>query len=55
MKSFMTVFCLLSCFTFQYIAQEFKFEKETIDYGKIKKDSDGERTFFIYKYRRLHL
>ncbi|QTD38044.1 DUF1573 domain-containing protein [Polaribacter batillariae] len=26
-------------------AQEFKFEKETIDYGKIAKGSNGERTF----------
>ena len=26
-------------------AQEFKFEKETINYGKIKKGANGERTF----------
>lgn len=26
-------------------AQEFKFEEETINYGKISKDADGERTF----------
>lgn len=26
-------------------AQEFKFEKEIIDYGKINKGSDGQRTF----------
>jgi hypothetical protein len=26
-------------------AQEFKFEKETIDYGKINKGANGERTF----------
>jgi hypothetical protein len=28
-------------------AQEFKFEEETINYGKIAKNSDGERTFIF--------
>lgn len=28
-------------------AQEFKFEKETIDYGKINKGSNGERVFIF--------
>ncbi|MDG1037467.1 MAG: DUF1573 domain-containing protein [Polaribacter sp.] len=28
-------------------AQEFKFEKETINYGKIEKDSNGERVFIF--------
>ena len=30
---------------FSLNAQEFKFEKEIIDYGKIEKGSNGERTF----------
>lgn len=28
-------------------AQEFKFEKETIDYGKIEKGTDGKRKFIF--------
>mgnify|MGYP000663407400 FL=1 len=37
---------LFLCFiTFSIAAQEFKFNKEIIDYGKISLGSDGERTF----------
>lgn len=36
------IFCLIS---FSVKGQEFKFEKELINYGKIKKNSDGERIF----------
>ena len=42
---------LLGCIVFIFFvsfsisSQEFKFEKETIDYGKIEKGSNGERTF----------
>ena len=32
-------------FTFTTNAQEFKFEKETIDYGKVAKGTDGKKTF----------
>ncbi|WP_299670893.1 DUF1573 domain-containing protein [uncultured Polaribacter sp.] len=39
--SFLVIFLI----TFSLHAQEFKFEKETIDYGKIVKGSNGERTF----------
>jgi hypothetical protein len=31
--------------SFSLNAQEFKFEKETIDYGKVAKKSNGERVF----------
>ena len=44
----MKVFGLFSFFvllSFNLNAQEFKFEKETIDYGKIAKGSNGEKTF----------
>ncbi len=37
-----TVICLLSITS---SAQEFKFEKETINYGKIAQGSEGTRTF----------
>ncbi|WP_298778137.1 DUF1573 domain-containing protein [uncultured Polaribacter sp.] len=42
-----TYFTLLLIFTLSlsFNAQEFKFEKETIDYGKIAKGSERERTF----------
>ena len=33
--------------SFSINAQEFKFEKETINYGKIEKDSNGERIFIF--------
>ena len=33
--------------SFSINAQEFKFEKETINYGKIEKDSNGERVFIF--------
>lgn len=36
---------IFSLFSFQISAQEFKFERETIDYGKIEKGSEGTRTF----------
>ena len=38
-------FLLLLCVTLSINSQEFKFEQETIDYGKIIKGSEGERTF----------
>lgn len=44
MKAFGTVLALLFI-SFSLNAQEFKFEKETINYGKIIKGSNGERTF----------
>ena len=44
MKSFGIVLALLFA-SFTINAQEFKFEKETIDYGKIAKGAIGERTF----------
>ena len=40
---FIVLFLGLVCFSSS--AQEFKFEKETINYGKILKGSDGVRTF----------
>ena len=44
MKTIFTLlFIGLVCFSSS--AQEFKFEKETINYGKILKGSDGVRTF----------
>jgi hypothetical protein len=36
---------LVICATLSINSQEFKFEQETIDYGKIVKGSEGERTF----------
>jgi len=44
MKGFFTVL-FLSFIGFSTTAQEFKFEEEVINYGKIEKDSDGERVF----------
>ncbi|QOD61676.1 DUF1573 domain-containing protein [Polaribacter haliotis] len=44
MKTFGTLVIALFI-TFSINSQEFKFEKETIDYGKIAKGSNGERTF----------
>ena len=42
-----TIITTLSLFLFALSmnAQEFKFDKETIDYGNISKGADGERTF----------
>lgn len=42
-----TLYTLLFAFIFTITinAQEFKFDKETIDYGKIVKGSEGKRTF----------
>ena len=38
------------CFiTLTINAQEFKFETETINYGKIALGSEGKRTFRIYQ------
>ena len=42
-KVFLFVLALL--FSMAISAQEFKFEKETINYGKIKKNADGKRIF----------
>ena len=36
---------IIGLFGLSTSAQEFKFEKETINYGKIDKGSNGERTF----------
>ena len=44
MKS-LTSILILFLLSFSINAQEFKFESETIDYGKIDKGSDGERIF----------
>ncbi|PQJ78853.1 DUF1573 domain-containing protein [Polaribacter porphyrae] len=38
-------FILFLFFSLGISAQEFKFEKETINYGKIKKGDDGKRVF----------
>jgi len=46
MKGFFTLL-FLSFISFSAIAQEFKFEEEVINYGKIEKDSDGERVFIF--------
>lgn len=42
-----TIFTLLfiGFIAFSVTAQEFKFENETIDYGKINQGSNGEKTF----------
>lgn len=39
------LFILLSILSLGISAQEFKFEQEIIDYGKIKKGDDGKRIF----------
>ena len=44
MKAFTTVL-LVFFFTIAMNSQEFKFDTETIDYGKINKGADGERIF----------
>ena len=44
MKLFFTVL-FLGLINFSATAQEFKFVEETINYGKIDKDSNGERVF----------
>ena len=41
----LTCILFLSLFSFTISAQEFKFEKELINYGKIAKGSNGERVF----------
>jgi hypothetical protein len=46
MKGFFTLL-FLSFIGFSATAQEFKFEEEVINYGKIEKDSDGERVFIF--------
>ena len=44
MKVIFTVL-VLGLISFSATAQEFKFEEETINYGKIDKGSDGKRVF----------
>jgi hypothetical protein len=44
MKTFGTLVVVLFI-SFTMNSQEFKFEEETIDYGKINKGSEGERIF----------
>ena len=44
MKTIFTLF-FIGLVSLHTSAQEFKFEKEVIDYGKIDKDSNGERIF----------
>ena len=44
MKALLTLF-FIGLLSFSTSAQEFKFEKETIDYGKISKGANGVRTF----------
>lgn len=39
------LFFIVFFISMQTSGQEFKFEKESIDYGKIQKGSNGERTF----------
>jgi hypothetical protein len=46
MKTFGTLLVVF-LISFSTSAQEFKFEKETIDYGKISKGSNGERVFIF--------
>jgi hypothetical protein len=46
MKTFYTLL-FLAFISLTSTAQEFKFEKEIIDYGKIEKDSNGERVFIF--------
>ncbi|WP_339658652.1 DUF1573 domain-containing protein [uncultured Polaribacter sp.] len=44
MKNFVAIIALF-IISFSMNAQEFKFETETIDYGKINKGAEGERVF----------
>ena len=44
MKTSILFFAVLFI-SISFNAQEFKFDEETIDYGKIEKASNGERTF----------
>ena len=44
MKAIVTIF-FIGFITIASYAQEFKFDTETIDYGKIDKGADGIRTF----------
>ncbi len=44
MKS-ITVFIIIFLITFSAFSQEFQFEKKIINYGKIAKNSNGERIF----------
>jgi hypothetical protein len=44
MKNFTSILVLF-LISFSIQAQEFKFEKETIDYGAIDKSANGERVF----------
>ena len=44
MKSFLLFFAFVFV-SLSMHAQEFKFEKETIDYGTVAKKSDGTRIF----------
>tara|TARA_R110002049_G_scaffold67310_5_gene174948 strand:+ start:2471 stop:2875 length:405 start_codon:yes stop_codon:yes gene_type:complete len=44
MKAFST-FLIIFSISFSINSQEFKFEKESINYGKISKGSNGERIF----------
>ncbi|MCG1035464.1 DUF1573 domain-containing protein [Polaribacter sargassicola] len=44
MKTFASILVLFLV-SFSINAQEFKFEKETIDYGKVSKGSNGEKVF----------
>jgi hypothetical protein len=46
MKAFFTVL-VIAVISFSATAQEFKFEEETINYGKIDKNSNGERVFIF--------
>ena len=46
MKSFTSIL-ILFLISFSIQAQEFKFEKETIDYGAINKSANGERVFMF--------
>jgi hypothetical protein len=46
MKSFTSIL-ILFLLSFSINAQEFKFESETIDYGKIDKGANGERIFIF--------
>ena len=46
MKNFTSILVLF-LISFSIQAQEFKFEKETIDYGAINKSANGERVFMF--------
>ncbi|MGJ8744495.1 DUF1573 domain-containing protein [Polaribacter sp.] len=46
MKTIFTLLCI-GLISVSASAQEFKFESETIDYGKVAKASNGERTFIF--------